>query len=59
MSADDRSRSERKSERLVIRLSPSQRATILAAARLDDLEEATWARRVLLQAARKVMPKDE
>jgi uncharacterized protein (DUF1778 family) len=42
-----------KSERLVVRLTPEDRALLERAAAADDLELSTWVRRVALQTARR------
>jgi uncharacterized protein (DUF1778 family) len=44
----------KKTEFLVIRLSPPDRDLIAAAAAAEDLDLSTWARRIVLKAARKL-----
>lgn len=41
-----------RSDRLVIRLSPKEKAILLAAAEEESMELAAWARRLLIRAAR-------
>jgi hypothetical protein len=43
----------KKSERLVVRLSPEDRALLERVAAADELEVSTWVRRTALQAARR------
>jgi uncharacterized protein (DUF1778 family) len=42
-----------KTERLVIRISPADKKLVERAAAADDLEVSTWARRVIVQVARR------
>jgi hypothetical protein len=42
-----------KTERLVIRISPADKKLVERAAAADDLEVSTWARRIIVQAARR------
>lgn len=42
-----------KTERLVIRMSPADKKLVEKAAAADDLEVSTWARRIIVQAARR------
>lgn len=44
---------EAKTERLVIRISPADKKLIERVAAADDLEVSTWARRVIVQTARR------
>jgi uncharacterized protein (DUF1778 family) len=48
-----RSKANPKTDFLVIRISPEDRGLVAEAAAEEDLEVSTWARRVVLQAARK------
>lgn len=43
----------KKSERLVVRLSPDDRALLERVAAADELEVSTWVRRTAVQAARR------
>lgn len=43
----------KKSERLVVRLSPEDRALLERVAAADELEVSTWVRRTVVQAARR------
>jgi uncharacterized protein (DUF1778 family) len=42
-----------KSERIVVRLTPEDRALLERAAAADELELSTWVRRIALQTARR------
>jgi hypothetical protein len=44
---------EAKTERLVIRITPSDKQLVEQVAAADDLEVSTWARRVIVQTARR------
>ena len=50
---------ERKAYHLRIPLSAEQRALIERAVRLEDMEKASWARALLLSAARRRIAKSE
>ena len=50
---------ERKSYHLRVPLTPTQRALIEAAAKLDEHDRASWARAVLLVAAKRTIAKND
>lgn len=53
-----RSVTDAKTERLVIRMSPGDKRLVERAAAADELEVSTWARRVIVQTAKRRDAKD-